>query len=130
LVLGSSSKKRKVVFDSSFLMALAETPTRWSEDIADALGSFDPVILVCVRDELEELARAGGGRSRLARVALSMSAEFEGMECGGAEVDDEIVSAAVTLRAAVATLDEDLMRTLRASRVVVVSLRGGRVWVR
>ncbi|MDG6962113.1 MAG: hypothetical protein JRN71_06690 [Nitrososphaerota archaeon] len=42
---------RKVIFDSSFLMAVVERPTTWFEDIVDNIGKFQPVLLDCVRDE-------------------------------------------------------------------------------
>jgi len=43
---------RKVVFDSSFLMAVVETPTTWYEDIVEKVGKFEPVILDCAKAEL------------------------------------------------------------------------------
>jgi rRNA-processing protein FCF1 len=117
----------KVVFDSSFLMAVAEEPTTWFEDMVDVVGKFQPVLLSCVREELEKLASGEGRRSRSARVALEMASGFAGGGCGGAAVDDEIVSFALTEGAAVATTDAGLLESLRGARVKAITLRGGRV---
>jgi rRNA-processing protein FCF1 len=117
----------KVVFDSSFLMAVADEPTTWFEDMVDLVGRFQPVLLSCVREELEKLASGEGRRSRSARVALEMASGFAGGRCGGAGVDDEVVSFALTEGAAVATTDAGLLESLRGARVKAVTLRGGRV---
>lgn len=117
----------KVVFDSSFLIAVAERPTTWFEDMVDALGKVEPVVLDCVRKELEILSSKEGGRGRFAAVALDLARRFQTAKCGEAPVDDEIVSAALSEGAAVATTDGELIRALRASHVRVITLRGGRV---
>jgi rRNA-processing protein FCF1 len=118
---------QKVIFDSSFLMAVVETPTTWFEDIVDGVGRFQPLLLNCVHVELERLASGKGKKSRTARVALDLSAKFSREPCGQAEVDVEIVSAARTLGGLVATADSALADSLRAARIKVISLRSGRV---
>lgn len=120
---------QKVIFDSSFLMAVVETPTTWFEDMVEGVGRFQPVLLSCVKEELERLASGQGKKSRSARVALDMASGFAGGRCGGAPVDDEIVSQALTARAYVATTDSELLRSLRGAHVKAVTLRGGRVSV-
>lgn len=117
----------KVIFDSSFLMAVAENPTTWFEDIVDSIGSFQPVLLDCVRDELSKLAEGRGSKARLARVSTDLASKFARAPCGESKVDDEIVSAAMSTKALVATADADLVRTLRANHIRVILLRGGRV---
>ena len=117
----------KVIFDSSFLLAVVEKPTTWFEDMTEALGRFQPILLDCTRGELEKMAGAQNRRARAARVSLDLASEFAGAPCGGASVDDEIVSAALSTRAVVATIDSKLARALRAAHVTVVSLRSGRV---
>ncbi|MDG7008078.1 MAG: hypothetical protein JRN06_07515 [Nitrososphaerota archaeon] len=118
---------QKVIFDSSFLMAVVERPTTWYEDIADTLGRFEPVLLDCVRAELEKLAATQGKKARTARVSLDLASRFSRGPCGRARVDDEIASAALSSKALVATADGELARSLRAAHVKVVSLRAGRV---
>jgi len=120
----------EVIFDSSFLMAVVERPTTWYEDLVDKIGKFQPVLLDCVAAELQKLASGGGNKSRTARVALDLATAFKSRPCGGALVDDEIVSAASAGKALVATADEGLSRSAQAAHVRVVSLSGGRVLVR
>ena len=117
----------KVLFDSSFLMAVVEDPTTWFEDVVDGVGKFEPVLLECVRAELEKLAEGQGRRSRAARVSLELASRFKSAPCGSAQVDDELVSAALSGGGVVATVDEDLIRSLKAAKVRVISLRSGRV---
>ncbi|MGD0146842.1 MAG: PIN domain-containing protein [Nitrososphaerales archaeon] len=117
----------KVIFDSSFLMAVAERPTTWLEDITEVIGGFEPVALQCVLAELRRLALGNGRKSRAARVALELAEEFSRVPCGGARTDEEIMSAALTMNATVATADRDLARSLGSRKVRVVRLRSGRV---
>jgi len=119
-----------VIFDSSFLMAVAETPTTWFEDITDRVGKFEPVLLECVEVELQRLASGKDGRSKAARVALDLSEQFGRLACGGARVDDEIISAASAERALVATTDTDLAHAAKALHLGVISLRKGRAALR
>lgn len=116
----------RIIFDSSFLMAVADRPTAWFEDTVAIVGRFQPVLLDCVKSELERMASEGGRRSRTARVALELASKFASEPCGGAKVDDEVVSAAKTAGGYVATVDSELLATLKAARVRAVSLRDGR----
>ena len=118
---------QKIIFDTSFLMAIVENPTTWFEDIVDVLGKFQPLLPDCVKGELEEMAAEQGNRARTARVSLELTSRFSRVPCGDARVDDEIVSAALSNQAIVATIDADLADTLRATHVRVISLRKGRV---
>jgi uncharacterized protein len=120
---------KQVIFDSSFLMAVAETPTTWFEDVVGSVGRFEPVLPDCVRAELANLASKKGRKSQAARVSLQMASTFKALSSGGAKVDDEIVSAAISNGAMVATVDASLMRSLKSAHVRVVSLRSGRVAV-
>ena len=127
----SEARKRKAVaFDSSFLVAVMESPTPWSEDILEKVGAFTPVVLSSVRDELARLAAKGDKRGRFAALALGLVEEgaFYLEPDGKGRPDDEIISFALREGAAVATLDSELAQRLRASRVgTVITLRGGRV---
>jgi len=108
-------------------MAVAENPTTWFQDIVQGLGSFEPILPACVRDELSKMALGRGKRARGARVALELAANFATISCGMAAVDDEIVSAALTKEAAIATTDSDLALSAKAAHLRVVLLRSGRV---
>ena len=117
---------RRVIFDSSFLMAVAERPTTWLEDVTTVLGKVEPVILECGKRELLMLSHGTGRKAKLARVALKLAEGFATEPCGGAKVDDEIVSAAVARGAAVATADEELASAMKALGIQVIGLRSGR----
>ena len=117
---------KRLVFDSSFLMAVSERPTGWESEIVALLGGVEFIMLSCVRDELAAIASGTGWRSRSARVALQLAGGFSVEGSGGADVDAEVVSAG-SAGAAVATVDGEMIATLKARRVAVVSLRGGRV---
>jgi len=126
----SKRPRRAVAFDSSFLVAVMERPTPWSEDILEKVGAFTPVVLSSVRDELARLAARGDKRGRFAALALNLVEEgkFSLEPDGKGKPDDEIISFALREGAAVATLDSELAKRLRASRVqTVITLRGGRV---
>jgi rRNA-processing protein FCF1 len=111
-------------------MAVVERPTTWFEDITEALGKFQPLVLECVAAELEKLAVQNGKRARAARVALEMAKGFQHAGCGRADVDDEIVSSALQRKAAVATTDKSLAKTLDRLHVQIVGLKSGRVSLR
>jgi rRNA-processing protein FCF1 len=119
----------KVVFDSSFLMSVAEKPTTWKEDMTDLIGGIEPVILDCVKVELQRLADTGGRKGRAASVGLQLAQDFRMIKCGGATVDDEIISIALSEGAFVASNDEDLLDSLKAAGVEILRLRKGRVAV-
>jgi rRNA-processing protein FCF1 len=110
-------------------MAVSRQPTTWFEDITEAIGRFEPVMLDCVRGELEKIASSQSTRSRLARVALELGSVFRSAPCGMSRVDDEVASAALSMNAKVATIDGSLARSLRSLKVGVITLRSGRVFV-
>ncbi|MDG6925580.1 MAG: hypothetical protein JRN09_03410 [Nitrososphaerota archaeon] len=121
---------RRVLFDSSFLIAVMERPTPWREDMLERLGSFDAVVIDTVYDELVRLSRGNGRAARYASVAKDMVDRGElklEKAVGSGSADDELVSLALGDDAFVATLDGELIRQLKASNVRVVSLSGGRV---
>ena len=126
----AKGRKKPVVFDSSFLMAVVERPTPWREDISEVVGSYTPVLLASVKGELSRLAGERDKRGRFAALALALVEQtgFSLEEDGGGKPDDEIFSFALREGAAVATIDSELAKALRAARVSpVLTLGGGRV---
>ncbi len=120
---------RKVLFDSSFLIAVMERPTPWLQDIQEMLGGFEPVVIAPVYGELEQLA---SGNSRAARFASLAKQLVDGgtLKLAGGRgdrADEELVSKALDEGAVVATVDSALIEQLKASGVQVIRLRGGRV---
>ncbi len=119
----------RVVFDSSFLIAVVQKPTTWHEDIVAEIGAFDAVTLDCVREELARMAQKKNKRGRYAALAYELAATFTEEACGKGEPDDEIISYASSKKASVATMDGELIRKLRALRVGVITLRSGRLFL-
>ena len=117
----------QVLFDSSFLMAVVEHPTTWFEDITDIVGKVRPAILKCTVEELQKIAQKQLKKSRTAALVLELSKEFGVEKSGSGKADDEIVSYALAKQCVVATVDHELIRTLRARKVRVLGLRSGRV---
>lgn len=123
-------KRLPVAFDSSFLIAVLERPTPWSEDITQRVGAFTPVVLSSVRDELSRLAAKRDKRGRFAALAIQLieRGAFSLEQDAKGKPDDEIISFALREGAAVATIDSELAERLRASRVrTVITLQRGRV---
>ena len=118
---------KEVIFDSSFLMAVGERPTSWEDDVSRIFGGFRPIMLATVKDELGRLASRVGRKAAAAKVALEISRGFRVVDAGPGSPDDEIVSTALRLGAAVATVDKDLSLTLSKLHVPVVTLHTGRV---
>lgn len=116
-----------VVFDSSFLMAVVEHPTTWFEDITQFVGKFAPTVLDCTLGELKRISGKQLKRSKTASLALELAKDFAIEGSGKGKVDDEIASYALARRCAVATVDMELIRTLKARRLKVLGLRSGRV---
>jgi rRNA-processing protein FCF1 len=125
-------RKRKILFDSSFLIAVMEHPTAWERDLLGCVGYHQGVVILPVYEELVRLAGGGGRQSPFARLALQLVDEGRiALERSlGDSADEELVSYALREGAAVATVDRALIRQLRASRVGVVSLSRGRVVTR
>jgi len=117
----------QVLFDSSFLMSVVEHPTTWFEDIVGLVGKVKPAVLGCTVDELKRMAQKQLKKSRTAALALEFAKDFTIEKSGKGKVDDEIVSHALATKCTVATLDRELVRTLKARHVRVLGLKGGRV---
>jgi len=117
----------ELVFDSSFLMAVVENPTTWFEDMTAKLGKLEAVVPECVLGELARISAGEGKRSKFARVAVDLAGSFKRAKCLGEEVDDCVVGLASRRKAMVATVDAEMIMTLKRSRTKVVTLRRGRV---
>jgi rRNA-processing protein FCF1 len=106
-----------------------EHPTPWREDILEKVGSFEPVIITPVYAELERLAVGKSRGARFASLAKQLAdrGALKVEDTGGERADEELVSKALDDGAMVATVDAALIEQLKASRVGVVRLRGGRV---
>ena len=113
-------------------MAVMERPTPWQGDITQALGKPSFVVPESVRAELERISREGGKRAKLASLSLGLVREgtIGTQPDRGGRPDDEIVSSALSEKAAVAAVDSELVARLRALGIATITLRGGRVEAR
>jgi len=129
LGLGKVGSKRRVLFDSSFLIAVMESPTSWQSDLLEKLGMYEGVIIGPVYDELGLLANGKGRSSRYASLAkgLADSGTLKLERSPGNRADEELASKALDDGAFVATIDLDLTKQLEASGIRVITLRNGRV---
>ncbi|MBI2937655.1 MAG: hypothetical protein HYY22_05560 [Thaumarchaeota archaeon] len=120
-----------LLLDSSFLIFLVETPSGGFTEIEDKLGKVEPIVLTSVIKELRRIAdRAASKRAKAAARALDYASGLRRVpQTGSGSVDDQILLYAKSSGAAVATLDTELRRRLRAAGVVVVTLSGNRLVV-
>lgn len=121
----------ELLLDSSFLIFVANTPACGFEDVKASLGRPELVVLDAVIDELNTIrSRAASKRAKAAGRALEYASSLKRISYKeGGDVDDKILNYAEANGAAVATIDSELKRRLRAVRVPVVSRRGNRlVW--
>lgn len=120
-----------LLLDSSFLILLANTPTRGFEEIMDSLGGVELTVLDAVIDELCSISgSASAKRAKAAGRALEYASRLKRISYRkGGGVDDRILNWARSSGGAVATLDSELRRRLRAVGVVVVTQRGNRLVV-
>lgn len=118
-----------MLFDTSFLVAIMEHPTSWREDMTEKVGGFDPVVIGPVYSELERIAGGNGRAARFAALAKELvdSGSLRREAGGPGRADDELISMALGGGALVATVDSAMIEQLRALRVGVVRLRGGRI---
>jgi len=123
-------QRTKVLFDSSFLIAVMEHPTSWLEDITEKVGGFRPVVIRPVYEEIERLASSRNRASRFASLAKEMVERgvlLVEESAGHGRTDDELISTALGSGAIVATVDAQLITQLKALRVRTITLAGGRV---
>ena len=122
--------RKRVLFDSSFLIAVMESPTPWRQDILEKLGAYEPVVIRPVYEELVGLSSKTGRSARFGALAKGLVDNgylILAEPTGNGPADDELVSSALEDGAVVATLDKRLIRQLRGAGISVISLSRGRV---
>lgn len=117
----------RVLFDSSFLMALIEHPTTWYEDMTEKVGKFEPVLPDCVGNELKRLASTKRRRARGASLALELARTFTKSKCSADTADRELVERARDPETLVATVDKEILRGVKLSGRKAVTLHRGRI---
>ncbi len=92
------------------------------------LGQFNVVVPKAVVRELEKVAKGKSIRAKIAMTALQIAQKYEMTdEVHQGNVDDTIIELAQKRIAAVATLDAELMASLKTIGVAVITLRKNRL---
>ncbi len=112
----------KALLDTNMLLAIAQFK-------ADVIGElrkhgYVPIILSCVKQELEKLALGRSKDAKAARVALELleKHDFDYITKGG-PVDSALLSVAKSEGWAVATNDAALIKKLKAQGIMAIRLR-------
>jgi rRNA-processing protein FCF1 len=115
-----------VLLDTSILLFLVETPSTFLDELKAKLGSVELSVPDSVIGELRGLAGSKGAKAKKAQLALSYATKLKCLEHGG-EADDALVALAQENQAAVATLDKNLVSSLRRRGVMVATAKGHRL---
>ena len=131
---GKVRRPRKVLFDSSFLIAVMEHPTPWQGDITGEGGRIRRG-RPAARLRRAQAARGKEGEAvevrRSSQSVWSTRERFGWSRPEGTRADEELVSHALREGAVVATIDGELIATARGpAHVEVLSLGSGRVEMR
>ncbi len=120
-----------VVLDSSFLLELVSRPLKRIEELDALLGEGELVVLDVTVKELKKLASESGAKAKKASAALEYVKNLRKVNVANVDLDADsmILSYAIKHGSAVATLDQNLRRRLKAAGVVVITLRDDNIWV-
>ena len=119
--------KKELILDSSFLMVVSRSKLAETLPFESMLASFELVTPKVVVRELEKMAEGRSSKAKNARVALWITQSCKAIESASGNVDDIIMEIARKRKAAVATLDSELISSLRAMQVPVITLRKNRL---
>ncbi len=114
----------KVIVDASFLMLCAEMGRDLMQMAEEVIGEpIEPYVAGEVLDELKNIARKRGKRGRFASLAL-MAASRMKLIVGERNMptDLRLLQEAGRLKAAIATVDLNLMRQARSLGIPVISV--------
>jgi len=115
----------KVLVDASFLMLCAEAGRDFIRLAEDVIGEpMEPCITEEVLNELRSIAGRGGRRGRFASIALEIAGRMHVIGGGGEmPADMRLLQEAARLKAAIATMDMNLIKRARSLGIPVISIR-------
>ena len=119
--------KKELILDSSFLMVVSRSKLADPLPFESMLASYEFVIPRVVVRELEKMSKGKSSKARNARVALEISQRCKTIESANGNADDMIMEISRKRKAAVATLDSELISRLGAMHVPVITLRKNRL---
>lgn len=121
-------RELKILFDTSFLMAIAIKPIKKIEMLEEL--NAEHIILSAVIHELTKLQQSKEvKRAKAAKTALSMIDIIKAkvIDAKGKSIDDLIIDYAKTNNAYVATIDSEMRRKLREEGVGIITLSRDRI---
>jgi uncharacterized protein len=120
-----NSHRVTVLLDTNALMMPSQFRIDLFEELRDLLGSYEPVVLTEVVNELVRLTGGHGKDAAAARFGLEMSRKCTIVESGSDEgtVDERISNYARRHGAMVLTNDRVLRNQLLTDRIPVISLK-------
>jgi rRNA-processing protein FCF1 len=116
----------KVLFDANALMAPVQFRFDIFGELTNLIGSYEPLVLPEVVDELRGLSASRGKEGSAARAALILAEKCTVVETEKREgsVDEKILYYASTHGCMVVTNDRELRRALLEEGLAVISLSG------
>jgi uncharacterized protein len=115
-----------VLLDANALMMPAQFQIDLFDELRNLIGSFEPIVLSAVLQELEGLTRARGRHGAAARVGLALAAQCTLAESGDLEsesVDAKVIEYAAQTNCMVVTNDRRIRDALNARGISVISMR-------
>ena len=115
-----------MLLDTNALMMPAQFQIDLFDELRNLIGSFEPVVLSAVLQELEGLTRAKGRHGAAARVGLALAAQCTLAESGDLEsesVDAKVIEYAAQTNCMVVTNDRRIRDALNARGISVISMR-------
>lgn len=116
----------RLAFDTSFLILMAEKSLRRFDELVELIGTYTPVVLAPVSEELDKLAKKG---SRSARLAQELTKSWIVDYGRGMNADEALLKYAEEHRAMVATADYGLVKKLKERGMRFVSVREDEVYL-
>lgn len=114
----------RVLVDASFLMLCVEAGKDFMKLAEEVIGEhIEPYVTEEVLDELKGIAGRSGRRGRLAALALKIANGMILIRAEGSmPADMRLLQEAARLKAAIATVDLNLMRRARSLGIPVISI--------
>ncbi|MEM0075134.1 MAG: PIN domain-containing protein [Nitrososphaerota archaeon] len=109
-----------VLLDTSILLILEQKHINL-QAIHEILGSYEFAVPTSVLEELEVISSRNGKKGKLAKAALSFASTLQKVNTSE-DADTSLITLAKEYNAAVATMDDELIRRLKRAGITVLTL--------